>query len=577
MPKRFAALVLLPAFLSACAGVASVEPQPQPTRWHGPVSVVPEPARLQVRRGPSYRWPQNVGIDARDPAERNAATFLRAFLDSKRIDSQLRTQRAGVVIRHLSRGDRVLGAEGYRLNVRGDRITIRANTAAGLFYGVQTLEQLTAGDPRLVTTPVTVVDWPQYRWRGIHLDVSRHFFGVRTIERYIDIAAHYKLNVFHWHLTDDQAWRLQIIRYPRLTRGGPYYTQAQVREIVRYAARRGVTIVPEIEMPGHAAAARRAYPYSVALIEDVLREVIALFPGRYIHIGGDEVAYTRPQVEMMAQVVRFLSAHGRRAVAWDDALAASPEKSTLLMAWRGEKREIAALARGYDVVVSRDGPLYFDAYQGARAQEPFAPPHMATLEEVYSFNPQPEGASRRVYGAQANVWTEHIASPAHLFYMLLPRELALAEIAWDAPQRKNWPGFLARLPAQLDELQQRGYAFRTPNVLFIIDAPQIAFAPVAGDPQAARALTTAQAITVRLQGMGAVYYTTDASQPSQRSKRYTQPFRLVLPASGNLMLRAVAFRRGGQRSGITTCIVARTTHAPPRRGFTRTWAGLISP
>jgi hexosaminidase len=578
MPTRLPAFCLLSVLLGACASSASMPPNLEGRGWHDVVSIVPRPAVLRLGRGAVYRWQESAAIDARGPAERNAGSFLRDFLAVHHVRSRWRSSPAGVVIRRYARADTTLGTEGYRLAVSRAGISIQANTAAGLFYGVQTLEQLCSGPVSLVCAAVEIVDRPQYRWRGIQLDVSRHFFDVATVERYIDLAAHYKLNVFHWHLTDDQAWRIQIQGYPRLTWAGAYYTQAQIREVVRYAARRNVTVVPEIEMPGHSSAARRAYPYTPALIEEVLLQILQLFPGPYVHVGGDEVAYTQTQTAMMTQIVQFLSRHGRRAVTWDDALAALPAKSTVMMTWHGEQAEIAALARGYDVVVSRDGPLYFDAYQGARAQEPYAAPHMATLEEVYSFNPQPDRAPRRVYGTQANLWTEHIATPSHLFYMLLPRELALAEIAWDAPQRKNWNDFLARLPAQLDTLRQRGYAFRIPNVLFAVEARQIAFAPVAGDPQAARAITNAASVVVRLQGLGALYYTTDGSQPSQGSRRYVGPFRLAVPPSDNVTIRAVSFPYAGAgRSGITTCVITRAARVPATPGYARTWAGLVSP
>lgn len=539
---------------------------------------MPQPVALALPDGGAYVWQQTVNIEARDSEERNAAGFLHDFLVLHRVHSRTGAAASSVVLHRLLLPEKNLGTEGYRLSVSRGRVAIDANTGAGLFYGVQTLEQLSQmHDNRLVSPPATIFDRPHYPWRGIQLDVSRHFFGVDIVKRYIDIAAHYKLNIFHWHLTDDQAWRLAIKRYPRLTGGGPYYTQAQAREVVRYAALRHVTIVPEIEMPGHSSAARRAYPYTTALIENVLTEVIAIFPGRYVHIGGDEVAYTAAPAALMREVQRFLSAHGRRAVGWDDVLAAHPARSMLIMSWHGVTSARRALALGYDVVVSPDGPLYFDAYQGARAQEPLAAPHMSTLEEVYAFNPQPEGAPGRVYGAQANVWTERVRTVDHLFYMVFPRELALAEIVWDPPARKSWDAFLRRLPAQLATLDERGYAFRPPGVLFTVQAPHIAFASLAGDPQGAQALTDAQSAKVRLDGIGEVYYSADGSVPKTSSNRYRGPFTVTLPRTGSLTLRAIALLPGNRRTSVTTCILTRTNGKFGRAKYSRTWAGLVSP
>ncbi|MFN2528676.1 MAG: beta-N-acetylhexosaminidase [Candidatus Baltobacteraceae bacterium] len=568
-------MLLLPAFLSACAGAAE---QSRGVSSRAAVSIVPQPVALSVPSGGGYLWQQSVKIEARDWAERSAAAFLRDFLSLHHVQSRTGAAESSVALHRLARPEKNLGTEGYRLSVSRAGIAIDANTDAGLFYGVQTLEQLSQlHGNKLVSAPANIFDRPQYAWRGIQLDVSRHFFDVDVVKRYIDIAAHYKLNIFHWHLTDDQAWRLEIKRYPRLTGGGSYYTQAQAREVVRYAALRHVTVVPEIEMPAHSSAARRAYPYTTAFIEDVLTEVIAIFPGRYLHIGGDEAVYAAAPAAMMREVQGFLSAHGRRAVGWDDVLAAHPAKSMLIMSWHGEKSAQRALALGYDVIVSPDGPLYFDAYQGARAQEPLAAPHMSTLEEVYAFNPQPERAPGRVYGAQANVWTERVRTVDHLFYMVFPRELALAEIVWDPPARKNWAGFLRRLPAQLAELNERGYAFRPPGVLFTVQAPHIGFAPVAGDPQAAQALTDAQSVKVRLDGIGELYYSADGSVPKQSSTPYRRPFTVAVPRTGSLTLRAIALLRGKRRTSVTTCILRRTNGTLDRARYSATWAGLVSP
>lgn len=464
-------------------------------------------------------------------------------------------------------------AEGYELRVGERAILLRATDRAGLFYGQQTLAQLTQqrGGRRLVPAAV-IVDWPRYRWRGIHLDVARHFFDVATVEKFIDLAAHYKLNVFHWHLTDDQAWRLQVRAYPGLTARGSFYTQSQVREIVRYASRRYITVVPEIEMPAHATAARRVAPLTGQFAQTVLGEVFALFPGPFVHLGGDEVRWNPQNIGFMRSVQQFARARGKRALLWDDAFPGAAVAGTIAEVWHTDARARALSQSGRDIVMAPDGPLYFDAAQGDRKQEPAAAPHMSTLDDAYSYTPLHVSG---IIGVEATLWSEKIATPEHLFYMALPRELALAELAWTPPARKNWSSFLARLPDQFAWLDAHGYVYRLPNVLFRISARQVSFASMPGEPNTAIARTSDATVRVELDPLvssTSIAYTIDGTSPTKHSKRYTGPF--SVNAAPQLTIRAVAITPNGRASATSGCKILRVALVP---AGSRSWLSIVSP
>ena len=422
------------------------------------------------------------------------------------------------------------GPEGYLLEVSGTGVVVRAETEAGLFYGAQTLRQLSPaaverggrlsdGPPGGWVIPaVSIQDAPRFSWRGMHLDVSRHFFDVAYVKRYIDRMAHFKLNRFHWHLTDDQGWRIQIRAYPRLTevgawrdgtlvghfgnrphafdgrRYGGFYTQDQIREVVAYAAARHVTVVPEIELPGHASAALAAYPEfgcgegpvevvrlwgvfedifcpreeTFAFLEAVLGEVLELFPGPWIHVGGDEAPKAQWERSAVAQEVMrregladegelqswfirrvegFLTARGRRLVGWDEIAEGGLSPTATLMFWRDWNRQAleTAAVQGNDIVMTPNSVLYFDHYQGDPAAEPLAFGGHSTLEEVYAWEPVPASfdaaAAGRVLGAQANLWTEYVTTPQKADYMAWPRALALAEVVWSDAAHRDWFSF----------------------------------------------------------------------------------------------------------------------------------------
>ena len=438
-----------------------------------------------------------------------------------------------------------LDAEAYRLEVTQARVTIAAATPAGAFYGVQTLRQLL---PTAVYSAdfVDGVDWkipavviadsPRFAWRGMHLDVGRHFMPVEFVLRFIDALAMHKMNRFHWHLTEDQGWRIEIRKYPRLTEVGAwraesermflssemdgtphggFYTQEEIRRIVAYAAERHVTIVPEIEMPGHAQAAIAAYPElgntgvalpvrtrwgvnehilntdesTILFLQEVLAEVVELFPGPYVHLGGDEVpkdeweASARVQAQIaelglederalqawfFGRMEEFLSGHGRRMVGWDEILQGGTRaKQTVVMSWRGVEPGIRAARAGYDVVMAPTSPTYFDYLQSGNDDEPPAIPRINRLADVYAFDPLPEGlgddAAARVLGAQGQLWTELMPTPDHVSYMAFPRTAALAEVLWLEPEQKDYSAFRQRLDRHLERLDRMGLPFRAPG------------------------------------------------------------------------------------------------------------------
>ena len=425
-----------------------------------------------------------------------------------------------------------LGPEAFSLEVSETAIRIRAGDERGVLHARRALRQLARDDGSVPA--VRIDDAPRFGWRGLHLDVSRHFFPVAFIKRWIDLMSEYRLNVFHWHLTDDQGWRIEIRSRPRLTevgsmrretalgdprKGTPrydatphggFYTQDEIRDVVAHAAERGVDVLPEIEFPGHSTAALAAYPdlacgeppteprttwghpdlvfcptdATFAFLEDVLGEVAALFPFRYLHIGGDEAPKTRwrrcteaqevmrrnalrdedhLQSWMIARAGSIIEGLGRAMVGWDEILEGGLAPNATVMSWRGEKGGIEAARMGHDVVMSPEKPLYFDHYQGDPAKEPLAIGGHNSLADVYAYDPVPAALAPpergRVLGPQANVWTEWIATPDHAEYMTYPRALALAEIAWSTPER-DLGHFLARARRQTRRLDEMKVNYR---------------------------------------------------------------------------------------------------------------------
>lgn len=421
--------------------------------------------------------------------------------------------------------------EAYRLTVGRHDITLDGASERGVFYAAQTLRKslpVTAGTDRVLFPAVKIEDRPRFSYRAMHLDVARHMFPVEFVKKYIDLLALHNMNTFHWHLTDDQGWRVEIEQYPDLTRIGSvrkqtlvghlddeprkydgrpyggYYTKAEIRDIVDYATRRYITIIPEIDLPGHMLSVLAAYPqlgctggpYEVAtewgvfedilcagkeetfeFVENMLGEVLELFPSEYIHIGGDEApktrweacplcqrrireqgltgdrrhsAESRLQSYFITRVERFLNSRGRKLIGWDEILDGGVAPGATIMSWRGVEGGVIAAKQGHDAIMVPYEYLYFDYYQSSdRAGEPLAMPGCTTVEKVYSYDPLPadlDSLTRRyVIGTQANIWCEYIRTPEHVEYMALPRMDALAEVQWSEPGRKDYTSFLNRL------------------------------------------------------------------------------------------------------------------------------------
>ena len=426
--------------------------------------------------------------------------------------------------------------EGYDMEMRGDRLLVRVANYGGVFQAAVTLSQwLSANqspDGFLFPAEFKIVDRPKFDWRGMHLDVSRHFFPVSFIKKYIDILSWYKINRFHWHLTDDQGWRIEIKKYPRLTQIGgirsetmtaknfdPYvgdglvhsgfYTQEEIRDVVQYARLRNIEIIPEIEMPGHARAALSAYPElsctgeklpvpttwgvfddvycnresTFRFLFDVLDEVMALFPSKVIHIGGDEVPKTRWNACSECQKIRtdhqlkdahelqsyfikridsFVSSRGKSIIGWDEILEGGLAQNAMVMSWRGTEGGIAAANMAHFVVMTPGSHCYFDHYQDTNGLEPLAIGGFTSLEKVYNYKPIPEGLSldkqHFILGAQANMWTEYMATESHVEYMLLPRICALSEVLWGTAG--DFTNFEQRLQAHYEIFERNNWNYR---------------------------------------------------------------------------------------------------------------------
>lgn len=569
------------------------------------VNIIPQPVSLQLKEG-SFIIDNNttLKINPASPDLRAAAVFFNAYFKSiTGRNLPVNTIKKKSMEFRLSRIAEI-GEEGYLLNVSPTTVLIRANTKAGILYGLQSLFQTLPAvrtNAVLKIPSMDIKDYPRFKWRGMHLDVSRHFFSPALVKEYVDLMASYKINTFHWHLVDDQGWRIEIKKYPNLTGTGAwrvdhtemvwgtrpqakegeaasyggYYTQDQIKEIVQYAQERNITIVPEIEMPGHSAAAIASYPYlscsqlpqlpmtggnytnissnycagndSVFLfLQDVLTEVMHLFPSTYIHVGGDEVDKTawkscpRCQARIQAEglkneeelqsyfikrIERFLISKHRKMVGWDEILEGGLAPEATVMSWRGESGGIEAAKMNHDVVMTPGTPVYFDHYQGDPATEPLAIGGFNTLKKVYGYEPVPgelnEEQAKHVLGAQANLWTEYITTAEQVEYMVLPRMLALAEVVWSPKETRNWNSFNERLQSQYRAFDQKGLHYSKGNF-------KVEIKPFSQNGQLfVNLLTEAY--------KGEVYYTTDGQEPSLQSKKYVEPIHI----DSTMVLKAV--------------------------------------
>lgn len=544
--KILVSLVVCALFLS-CAGVY----QPK-ERGHEMVSLIPRPIEVKELNA-RFVLNRYTAITAESPELKSVGEYLRdALYRLRRLSlpniSEMKEDTRKAIV--LSLCSSIPNPEGYELIIDNNGIRITGKEQAGVFHGIQTLLQLipireqeiekTTGIPQYVLSGIRISDFPRFPWRGMHLDVCRHFFPADFIKRYIDLLAMHKMNVFHWHLTDDQGWRIEIGAYPRLTEIGAwrvdredepwdnrkpqcagdkaayggYYTLSEIREIVAYATERFVTIVPEIEMPAHATAALAAYPElsctggpftvmpggvwpivdiycagnekTFEFLENVLGEIIDLFPGKYIHIGGDEATKDnwkrcakcqarihagglKDEFELQSyfikRIERFLVSKNRRLIGWDEILEGGLPPEATVMSWRGMQGGIAATRAGHDVIMTPMSHCYFDYYQ-TLSDEPRPIGKHLPLDKVYAFDPVPDSleADKRhfILGAQGNVWTEFMPTPERVEYMALPRMCALAEVVWSPKEQRDVEDFKRRMAVHYNRLDLMGVHYCPP-------------------------------------------------------------------------------------------------------------------
>lgn len=554
--------------------------------------VIPAPVQWEALPG-RFLLGMNTRIEVQHDSLQSTAILLQQYLDELRSSNKSAVASGNTIIRlHINRA-LSNSSEAYSLKIRERELIIEGSELRGLGWGVQTLRQLWQPSSDGYWLPVLdMQDEPRFAYRGMALDVSRHFFPVSFIRQYIDLLASYKFNTFHWHLTDDQGWRIEIKSLPRLQtvaawrsgtlighkkelphrfdgkRYGGYYTQDEVNDIVAYAQQRGITVIPEIEMPGHALAALAAYPqlgctggpYETArfwgifddvfcagndsvftFLQQVLDEVMTLFPSPYIHIGGDECvkdkwkACPRCQQRMQKEglkdeeelqsyfikrIERFVRSRGRHIMGWDEILEGGLPPDALVMSWRGEAGGIAAAAQGHPVIMTPETHLYFDYYQSLDMAEPLASGGFNPLYKVYSYDPltrMDSASSRWVSGVEGQAWSEYYYTEQQAWYMLVPRILALAEVGWTNPVRKNYPAFLQRVSTQLNQLAAKGIYGNARFELVRLNS---------------NAAAGGRSVVLESEWPGArIHYTLDGSQPTLQSPLYIRPIHLTATAT----------------------------------------------
>ena len=532
MKKFLFLLCILPLF--SCEETVEVLPRASFAADSIPFNIIPQPQEMAAWNA---FWKPDGVIKVFSDDQHGLALLTDRF---DHLDMSWEASAAADADIHIGVVEGASNDEAYTLKVNDDGVRIEASSNKGLFYGTLTFLQMlpVQKDEPAHFYHCEISDNPSYAWRGMHLDVCRHFYPKEFVMKYIDMMAHYKMNTFHWHLTEDQGWRIEIKKYPKLTSigsireetivaknfdpfvgdGVPYggfYTQEDIKEIVAYAETRYVTIVPEIEMPGHSLAALSAYPQfactegpfkagtkwgvfddiycagndsTFAFLENVLDEVCELFPGKYIHIGGDEAPKSEwekcakcqnriateglhdeheLQSYFIRRIEKYLLSKNKALIGWDEILEGGLAPQATVMSWRGEEGGIAAASEGHDVVMTPGFAMYFDHYQGDPTQEPLAIGGFTSLEQVYAYNPMPAELSpdkaKHILGAQCNVWTEYMETSEHVEYMAYPRLLALSEVVWSDSSKKDFGDFLTRLDAHYPQLDWMNVNYRIPE------------------------------------------------------------------------------------------------------------------
>jgi hexosaminidase len=587
------------------------------------IQLIPQPAKVEMGTG-SFKLSSTISIGHSQPEARAVAESLAVRL-SAATGFRLKIQKTGAIqLTLLPSQNALLGDEGYILEVRKGGVKIQANRPAGLFYGTQTLLQLfpreiesrSAVKASWIAPAVKITDYPRFPWRGLMLDVSRHFFSKDDVKRAIDRMARYKYNIFHWHLTDDNGWRVEIKSLPKLTEIGAcrvsrqgkfgsheapkpgepatdcgFYTQDDIREIVRYAAERFITIVPEVDVPGHSMAAIASYPelsctkdpatrvspghsfsewYSdgkfkmlvdntlnpsdekvYEFMDKVFTEIAALFPGKYIHVGGDECyrGYwendagckalmakegMKNSVELhgyfMRRMEQILKSKGKKLIGWDEIVEGGLAAEAAVMSWRGMKGGIEAARSGHSVVMTPAEYTYLDLPQGEDLVEPdILTWSRSPLRNCYRFEPVPEGVdSKYILGGQGNLWTEKIPTYRHAEYMTWPRGWALAETYWSPKEVRNWDSFLHRMEAHMEraDVADSNYARSTYDAIL---------QPKMEDGRLMISMTT------EIPGLD-IFYTLDETLPDRFTKQYVQP--IEVPAGNRVTLKVITCRSG---------------------------------
>ncbi len=585
------------ALAAATAVVAPAAAQTAP--------LLPLPAQMTPASG-SITIGNGAGIVAA-AGDTGATTAARLLADRVKTDRGLTLSTAATqgpirVVRDAA----IAGDEAYRLTVTPRGITIAASGDRGLVWGAMTLAQLLSPDTKfgrpVRVAATTIADAPRFRWRGLMVDVTRSFQPIATLYPVIDTMAAQKLNTLHLHLTDDQGWRVEIKRYPKLTEiggfreqavagGGPgpkvggFYTQDELRKLVAYAAQRGITIVPEIDMPGHAQAAVAAYPEEVGVLGDrppvghdwgvnpwlfspaprsmtfiknVLDELISIFPSQFIHVGGDEAVKDQwqrsPEVQaqmqalgiktenqlqgwMISELGKHLASRNRRLIGWDEILEGDVPTSATVMSWRGEAGAVEAANKGHDVVMSPAPNLYLDSLQSSAPDEPPGRITFQTLEMVYGYEPVRPGvtaeAAAHVLGAQGNGWSEYLATAKQKEHATFPRLSAIAEFTWSPREKRDWQGFVERLQPQMLRYQRQGIAAAD-------SAFAVTYALDGAKGDVLRGKLPKLTLTTQT-GAGTIRYTTDGSQPTARSRAYAAPIAL----KPGQVVTATAFAKDG--------------------------------
>ena len=561
--------------------------------------VIPLPQEVSLTQGNPFKLNENVLIaypENNALLQRNAEFLSEYIQQATNYAPKTKAIAAGEQVKNaivLGLDPSIANKEGYVLTTTPEGINLNGQTENGVFYGIQTLRKSIPAEAKEATILIPageIKDEPRFSYRGMHLDVGRHFFPKEFMKKYIDLLALHNMNTFHWHLTDDQGWRIEIKKYPKLTEIGsqrsrtvigrntqeydntPYggfFTQEEAKEIVKYAQERYITVIPEVDLPGHMLAALAAYPemgctggpYEVCprwgifedvlcigndqtmqFLEDVMSEIIEIFPSKYVHIGGDEAPRTRwekcPKCQArikteglkadknhtaedrlqsycMTRIEEFLNSKGRQIIGWDEILEGDVAPNATVMSWRGMEGGIKAAQLGHDVIMTPTSFCYFDYYQTADTKdEPLGIGGYVPIEKVYSLEPVPavltEEQSKHILGAQANLWTEYIHSSEHVEYMVLPRMAALAEVQWTQPEKKDFKDFTKRLARLMKFYQRDGFNYAK----HVFDL-KVDFTPD----------VTKKAVVVTLSTIddAPIYYTLDGTEPTTASLKYTEP------------------------------------------------------